>query len=127
MHIYFQAQELGEQTMTAETICQDIKQALSGRPGQAIVLGVCQALATRYNKEAWCVRLAAIILGMCWTLPVLAAYVLLGLLLPETEKRTRGFFTGLGILARETAQKARAALGRVFGSEAGPDLRRRGY
>ncbi len=96
--------------MTAESIFHEIRQALKGRPGQPIVLGVCQTLAARINKEVWCVRLAAIVLCLFWTLPIMAAYILLGFVLPETEQRTRGFFTGLAILARETAEKALACM-----------------
>jgi len=102
--------------MTAETIFQEIKEALNGRPGQPIVLGVCQSLSARCNGQVWAVRLATIVLGIFWTLPIAAAYVVLGLVLPETENRSRGFFTGLGIMARETAEKVLASLGRAFGS-----------
>jgi len=104
--------------MTAESIFQEIKQALSGRPGQPIVLGVCKTLAARISKEVWCIRLTVIVLGLFWTLPIVAAYVVLGFVLPETEHRTRGFFTGLGILAREAAEKVFASLGHIFGSGA---------
>jgi len=113
--------------MTAECIFQEIKQALNGRPGQPIVLGVCKTLAERIGKEVWCVRLAVIVLALFWALPILAAYVLLGFLLPETEHRTRGFFTGLGITLRETAEKLFASLGQIFGSGAGPGPRYRSY
>ena len=54
--------------MTAESIFQEIKDALSGRPGQAIVLGVCQALATRFRQEVWLVRLVTIVFAIVWTL-----------------------------------------------------------
>ena len=37
--------------MTAESVFDQIREALNGRPGQPIVLGVCQALAERYQKE----------------------------------------------------------------------------
>ena len=113
--------------MTAETIIEEIKEALNGRPGQPIVLGVCQTLSTRFNRKVWIVRLATVLLGMFWTLPILAAYVILGLVLPETVNRSRGFFTGLGILARETAEKVLASLGRAFGSDTGSRSRYRSY
>ena len=111
--------------MTAESIFQEIKQALNGRPGQPIVLGVCKTLAARIGQEVWCVRLAVIVLGVFWTLPIVAAYVVLGFVLPETEDRARGFFTGLGITARETAEKVFASLGRIFspGCESDPRYR----
>lgn len=91
--------------MSTENLLESIKENLSGRPGQPMVLGVCNALATRFNQEVWLVRLVAIVFGVVWTLAVLAAYVILGLVLPETEARTRGVFVGLGIAARETAEK----------------------
>ena len=112
--------------MTADSIIQEIKQALAGRPGQPMVLGVCQAFAARYKQQAWGIRLAAIVAGVIWTLPMLAAYVLLGFLLSETETRTRGFFTGLGVVARETSEKILGSLGRAFG-DGGRNTRSRGY
>ena len=75
--------------MTAESIFQEIKEALSGRPGQAIVLGVCQALATRFRQEVWLVRLVTIVFAIVWTFPIMAIYILLGFFLPETEDRSR--------------------------------------
>jgi phage shock protein PspC (stress-responsive transcriptional regulator) len=95
----------------------EIKQALAGRPGQPMVLGVCQAFASRYQQQTWGVRLAVIIAGVIWTLPTLAAYILVGFLLTETENRTRGFFSGLGVVMRETCEKIFAALGRAFGGD----------
>jgi phage shock protein PspC (stress-responsive transcriptional regulator) len=103
--------------MTADSIILEIKQALAGRPGQPMVLGVCQAFASRYQQQTWGVRLAAIIFGVIWTLPTLAAYILLGFLLSETENRTRGFFSGLGVVIREACEKVFGALGRVFGDD----------
>jgi len=113
--------------MSAECIVQEIKQALEGRPGQPIVLGVCRTIAARCNRPVWIVRLVTVVIGLFWTLPVLAAYVVLGFVLPETENRTRDFFTGLAILARETAEKVLASLGRAFGSTAGSGSRHRSY
>jgi phage shock protein PspC (stress-responsive transcriptional regulator) len=103
--------------MTANSVVQEIRQALEGRPGQPMILGVCQALATRYKQQAWGVRLVTIIAGAIWTLPTLAVYILLGFLLPETETRTRGFFTGLGVVAREGSEKVFGSLGRFFDSD----------
>jgi len=113
--------------MTAESIFQEIKQALNGRPGQPIVLGVCKTLAARFGMEVWRVRLAVIVLGVFWALPVLAAYVVLGFVLPETEERARGFFTGLGITVREAAEKVFASLGRIFSPGCGSHPRCRSH
>ena len=109
--------------MTAESIFQEIKEALSGRPGQAIVLGVCQALGTRFNQEVWLVRLVTILLAIIWTLPIAAIYIVLGFLMPETEIRTRGFFRGLGIVIHETTEKLLAFFGRLFTSRNETDHR----
>jgi len=108
--------------MTAESIFQEIRQALNGRPGQALVLGVCKAIASRCKLEAWQVRLVALVLGLVWTFPVFAAYVILGFVLPETEQRSRDFFRGLGIMARETAGSLTSSLGNLIGAR-----RRRSY
>ena len=64
--------------MTCESVCEQIKESLNGRPGQPIVLGVCQSLAERFEKEPWVFRLVAIVLAVLWTLPAVAAYVILG-------------------------------------------------
>ncbi len=103
--------------MTTDTIIQEIREALEGRPGQPIVLGVCNAVATRMGWETWCVRLATIGIALFFTGFTLAAYVIAGLMLKETEARTRGFFTGLTIIAREWMDKISDGLGRIFGSE----------
>jgi phage shock protein PspC (stress-responsive transcriptional regulator) len=113
--------------MTADSIIDEIKQALNGRPGQPIVLGVCNTVARKLGKEVWCVRLATIVLTLFWTLPAIAAYVIAGLMLKETEHRTRGFFTGLGILVRETAEKVFSTLGGIFDSERSDNSRSRSY
>lgn len=102
--------------MTAESIMQEIRQALNGRPGQALILGVCKTIASRCRLEPWQVRLAALIVGLVWTFPVLAAYVILGFVLPETEQRSRDFFRGLGIMAKEAAGNLTSALGNLFGA-----------
>ena len=46
-----------------------------------------------------------------------------GFLLAETAERTRRFFAGLGIIARETAEKMLASLGSMFGGGAGETSR----
>jgi phage shock protein PspC (stress-responsive transcriptional regulator) len=91
--------------MTCESVCEQIKESLNGRPGQPIVLGVCQSLAERFEKEPWVFRLVAIVLAVLWTLPAVAAYVILGFVLSETEVRTRQFFSGLAVVIRESVQK----------------------
>jgi len=91
--------------MTAESVFDQIKESLNGRPGQPIVLGVCRALAERFEKEVWIFRLVAIAMTLFWTLPAVAAYIILGFVLSETEERTRKFFSGLAVVIREGIQK----------------------
>ena len=91
--------------MSAENVLDEIRQALQGRPGQALVLGVCESLAKRMGQETWVVRAVTIVMGVLWTIPVLVAYIVLGFALKDTENRTRRFFSGLGVVIRETAEK----------------------
>ena len=111
--------------MSAERIMQEIKEALSGRPGQPIVLGVCQALASKLGREAWCVRLTVIVMVLFWTLPILIAYIIMGFVMDETAERSRGFFAGLAVLLREWAEKGVDVIGQIFGSSRASD--NRGY
>jgi phage shock protein PspC (stress-responsive transcriptional regulator) len=106
--------------MEHHNLFESIKRNLNGRPGQPIVLGVCKALARRCGHEVWVFRAAAIVLGVFFTFATLAAYVLLGLFMPETEERTKGVFRGLGIWLQEMVDRL-AALGREFFS--GPTQR----
>jgi len=98
-----------EDEMSSQDFLESIKENLNGRPGQPIVLGVCKALAARIGQEPWVVRAAAIVLGVFFTFATLAAYILLGLFMEETEERTRGVFRGLGIWARETIDRLASA------------------
>jgi phage shock protein PspC (stress-responsive transcriptional regulator) len=99
-----------ETTMTERSVLDEIRDSLNGRPGQPIVFGVCRALAARFEQEPWIFRLAAILLTLFFTLPAVAAYVILGLVLPETESRTRRFFSGLAVLVREWVEKLAESL-----------------
>lgn len=103
--------------MKQDETVENIKSALNGRPGQPIVFGVCKALAARCGCEPWITRGAAIVLGLVWTLPALAAYILLGLFMKETEARTRGFFSGLTVLIREWTEKFIKGSRRTFYSQ----------
>ena len=100
--------------MSAESVFDQIRESLSGRPGQPIVLGVCTALAERFEKEVWIFRLVAIVLTLLWTVPALAAYIILGFVLSETEGRTRKFFSGLAVIIRESVQKFAESLREFF-------------
>jgi len=91
--------------MTAESVFEQIRESLNGRPGQPIVLGVCKSLAERFEKEPWVFRLIAIVLVLFWSLPAVAAYVILGFVLSETEVRTRQFFSGLAVVIRESVEE----------------------
>lgn len=91
--------------MSAENVINEIRDSLNGRPGQPIVLGVCRTLADKFNQEPWVFRAAAIVMGLFFTVFTLAAYIVLGFALNETEDRTRRFFSGLTVLIREWAEK----------------------
>jgi phage shock protein PspC (stress-responsive transcriptional regulator) len=113
--------------MTKDSIMQEIKEGLQSRPGEPTVLGVCQVLSKRFDHEVWKLRLAFLVLVVFWTLPVMAAYIILGFLMSETESRTRGFFCGLQVLIQETAVKVFAALGGIFGSDGNSESRSNSY
>jgi len=106
--------------MEHHNLFESIKHNLNGRPGQPIVLGVCKALAERFGQEPWVFRAIAIVLGVFFTFATLAAYILAGLVMPETEQRTKGVFRGLGIWLQEMVDRL-AALGREL--FAGPTQR----
>jgi phage shock protein PspC (stress-responsive transcriptional regulator) len=99
-----------EQAMSSENVINEIRESLNGRPGQPIVFGVCKALSDRFGKEPWIFRLAAIVLTLFWALPALAAYIIAGLVMRETEVRTRTFFSGLGVVIRENVERGAAWL-----------------
>lgn len=102
--------------MSADSVFDQIREALNGRPGQPIVFGVCKSLAERYEKEPWIFRLIAIVMAVFFTLPTVAAYIILGFVLSETEHRTRQFFAGLTVIIREGLEKLGNAVGDIFGS-----------
>jgi len=103
--------------MSANCVIGEIRDSLNGRPGQPIVFGVCKALADKFNKEPWVFRLAALVLTLFWTLPAVAAYIILGFALNDTEDRTRRFFSGLAIIIREGVDKLSESLRDMFGPE----------
>jgi phage shock protein PspC (stress-responsive transcriptional regulator) len=103
--------------MSADNVINEIRDSLNGRPGQPIVFGVCKALAVKTGKEPWVFRLAALVLTLFWTLPAVAAYIILGFALSETEQRTRRFFSGLAIIIREMVDKFAASLRDMFRPE----------
>ncbi len=91
--------------MQDETFFESVKRNLNGQPGQPIVLGVCKTLAARLDQEVWLIRLAAIVLGVFYSLITLAVYIALGLIMEETSHRTKSLFEGLGIWFREFTHK----------------------
>jgi phage shock protein PspC (stress-responsive transcriptional regulator) len=103
--------------MSPDSVINEIRESLNGRPGQPIVFGVCKALAVKSGKQPWLFRLAAIILALFWTLPAVGIYIILGFALSETEERTRKFFSGLAIISREMLEKFAASLRDMFGPE----------
>lgn len=103
--------------MSTESVINEIRDSLNGRPGQPIVFGVCQTLADKFNQEPWVFRAGAIVLALFFTFFTVAAYVVLGFALNETENRTRRFFSGLAILIREWTEKFADSLRNMFGPE----------
>jgi len=116
-----------ETSMSSEDVIKEIRESLNGRPGQPIVFGVCKALAERFGQEPWTFRLGAIVLALFWSLPALAAYIIAGLVMKETELRTRTFFSGLAVVIRENVERGAAWLRDCCASDARRDYRRRGY
>jgi phage shock protein PspC (stress-responsive transcriptional regulator) len=100
--------------MSTNSIINEIREALEGRPGQPIVLGVCNAIAARMGWQTWCVRLVVIVSALFFAGTTLVAYVIAGLLLKETEARTKGFFAGLAVIAREWTDKLTQTFNRAF-------------
>jgi len=96
--------------MSEQSVINEIRESLNGRPGQPMVFGVCKALAERFGTEPWTVRLATIVITLFWALPALAAYVIAGLVMRETEVRTRTFFSGLAVVIRENVDRGAAWL-----------------
>jgi phage shock protein PspC (stress-responsive transcriptional regulator) len=96
--------------MSSENVLNELRESLNGRPGQPIVFGVCKSLAERFDKEPWIFRLAAILVTLFWPPAGLAAYIIAGLVMQETEERTRKFFSGLLIIVRENVEKGAAWL-----------------
>lgn len=113
--------------MSAENVINEIRESLNGRPGQPIVLGVCRALAEKSGKEPWLFRAAAIVLALFWTLPAVAAYIILGFALNETEQRTRRFFSGLAVIIRESVEKFADSLRDLCGGSGCGRSDSRGY
>ncbi len=101
--------------MQDETLFESIKTNLNGKPGQPMVLGVCNTLAKKFDQETWLVRAVAIVLGVFFTFTTVVAYILLGLFLEETSERTKGVFQGLGIWFGEFTEKAADRFGDIFG------------
>jgi phage shock protein PspC (stress-responsive transcriptional regulator) len=116
-----------EASMSSDSVIKEIRESLNGRPGQPIVFGVCKALADRFGKEPWTFRLAAIVLALFWALPTLAAYIIAGLVMKETELRTRTFFSGLAVVIRENVERGAAWLRDCCASDRRGQYHRRGY
>jgi phage shock protein PspC (stress-responsive transcriptional regulator) len=91
--------------MSEHDVYDQVRETLNGRSGQPIVFGVCQTIAARFDCEVWVPRLVAIVVGLFYSWMALIAYVILGLVLTETEPRTRGFFSGLTVIIRENVEK----------------------
>ena len=111
----------------SNSVLDEIRDSLNGRPGQPIVFGVCKSLADRFGKEPWVFRLAAILITLFWPLAGLAAYIIAGLVMQETEDRTRKFFAGLIIIVREQVENGASCLRGCCQTSAGNSHRSNGY
>lgn len=80
---------------------QDVKQALNGRTGQPILLGVCQFISQRTEMAPWLVRSLALLLLLVFPPFTLIAYLLAGFLLPQTAERSKKIARGLWITIQE--------------------------
>ncbi len=87
--------------MSKNTAFDDFRKELNGRKGQPIVLGVCVALAKRFDLEPWITRTVAIISMLFFTVLALGIYIVLAYVLDETRERTSGIFKGLAIWVQE--------------------------
>jgi len=59
-------------------------------PEEGVILGVCAGIADHFGVWAWIVRIIAIVLLCTLTFPVIVAYLLLGVLLPQRPLRYAG-------------------------------------
>jgi phage shock protein C len=59
-------------------------------PDEGILLGVCAGIADHFGLFTWVVRVIAIVLLWIATMPVIIAYLLLGMLLPAKPLRYSG-------------------------------------
>jgi len=59
-------------------------------PEEGVILGVCAGIADHFGLFTWIVRIIAIVLLCMLTFPVIVAYLLLGILLPERPLRYAG-------------------------------------
>jgi len=100
--------------MASNEFLDSVRDNLNGRPGQPLLLGVCNVLAGKFGVERWVARLVAIILAFVFPTLVPVLYLVLGLVMDETAERTRGIFKGLFIAIREGVEKVLDGLGDLF-------------
>ncbi len=98
--------------MSNNTAFDDFRKELNGRPGKPIVLGVCLALARRFDMEPWVTRTIVIISLVFFTVLALGVYIALGYILDETKDRTSGFFKGLAIWIQERISSVGSVVGK---------------
>ena len=77
--------------MSAEKVIDEIRDSLNGRPGQPIVFGVCGTLADSSTRNRGCSAPGPSFLRCFLPCFTVAAYIVLGFALNETEDRTRRF------------------------------------
>lgn len=100
--------------MASNEFLDSVRNNLNGRPGQPLLLGVCGVLAKKLGVEPWITRASAIVLAIFFTTLVPVVYVVLGLVMDETEERTKGIFKGLFIAIQEAVAKLLDGIGNLF-------------
>lgn len=57
---------------------------------RGVILGVCAGLAEYFDSPLWLVRLGAIVIGWCFVVPAIVAYLVAALVLPQRPLRYSG-------------------------------------
>lgn len=57
---------------------------------RGVILGVCAGIAEYFESPLWLVRLGALVVGWCFTVPAIVAYLVAALVLPQRPLRYFG-------------------------------------
>jgi phage shock protein C len=75
---------------------QSLPRRMYRNPEHRVILGVCAGIADYFGWPRWLTRVAAVVLGWLFTIPVIAAYFIAALLMPERPLRDYGHDDGRG-------------------------------